>query len=98
MHCFFLSLLLLISVASHAIAQPTPMVSITLAWDAPTSTGHDGYAVSRKIGQTGVYAELLNCKVGLGVLTCTDGTALLGQVVCYTAALARRSCCGFNEG
>lgn len=55
---------------------------VTLAWDAPTVTGHDGYVVERKVGQQGGYTEL--AKVGL-VLTYQDTTASDGQIICYQA-------------
>lgn len=70
--------ILLFFSSSFVVAQEPPTTTITLAWDAG-GLGQDGYAMSRKLGQAGVYAEIGR----VSTLTYNDTTAPVGQVVCY---------------
>ena len=73
-----LFMILLLFGSPLVFAQEPPTTFITLAWD-PGGPGQDGYAMSRKLGQAGVYAEIDR----VSTLIYSDTTAPVGQVICY---------------
>lgn len=59
--------------------------TINLGWDYPAGIGQDGFVLARKLGQTGVYADL-PLTIAASARTVADITAPSGQIVCYKLA------------